>query len=115
MIEAMAKAMEELYQIIGDGLYASAPAEWSSVFVSAKVTDDHAKTEYDYKDAAGLESWFDPGMAAHEKISMALIEMHQLMAASNATPWNRVRFELQSSGKFHIDFSYEEPADIFGS
>lgn len=102
----MFPGIDQLYQQIADRLVDSLPPDWSEAWVSAAVQDDHAKADYDYRNQRGQESWFDPGFGVNGDIAGALIRMRRLMIDAGQPAWSRVRFTLQRSGKFHIDFDY---------
>lgn len=111
----MGNEVEALYETIANHVAAVAPTGWASIRVDAKLLDDYRTVDFFYTNQAGLEAPFDSGLTVFRAVSGAFIEVRKLMSAAGDAPWFVAQFSLQASGKFHIDFSYEHPGDIFAS
>lgn len=99
---------EELYNRLGQWLAQSAPPDWASAWVSARVSEDHAKADYDYRAKSGKEAWFDPGMGINGQIAMALIELRSIMITGGQPAWSKIVFRVEQDGKFKIELGYEQ-------
>lgn len=98
---------EQQYQRIAEILSRTAPEGWQKARVKATIGEDHGKGEYDYWDASGREAWFEPGTLDQYEIYKAFQEMLKAMKAAGQPAWRSAMFELEQSGRFHVDFGYD--------
>jgi hypothetical protein len=97
---------QQIYKTIADVVNGSAPADWQKIIVSASIADDNGETLYDYMDELGKQKWFIPETSKQYEVFMAFQELRSLMRASGHL-WDTARFTLERSGKFRMEFNYE--------
>lgn len=103
----MFPGVEPLYQRIAEVLGRTAPEGWQKAWVTTTIDEDHGKGEYDYLDAEGKEAWFEPDTMDQYEVYKAFQEILKVMKAADQPVWSKARFELEKTGKFHIDFGYD--------
>lgn len=111
----MNKDVENFYQVIAEAAAEKAPDGWVALRIEVTLFDDYGSADFFYRSKLGEENQFDPGFDGYDAVTRAFGEMRKIMASAGKSTWKSARFDLEASGKFHIDFSYDEPADIFGS
>lgn len=101
--------MENEYNAIAQSVARAAPQGWKKLWITARVGDDFAETQYDFEDDSGDVRWFgvDESKAAYE-IGDALISIRQKMRQGDKEPWSRAIFTLMPDGKFNLEVSYDD-------
>ena len=106
----MVNGIEPLHQRIGDGIASVLPPMWHRAWMDAIFYADNVLYHGSYQAAEGGRCIdFVTTIDSEE----AFQEMRTLFADTGKVPWCRVRFELQSGGKFHLLLSYDD-CDVHG-
>ena len=112
--DEMSNEAAVLYRVIAEAAAENAPDGWVLLRVEAKLFDGYDSAGFFYKNSRGEEHKYDPGFDGFEAVMKSFVKLRDVMACAGKPTWKTARFELDASGKFHIDFGYDEPAAIFG-
>lgn len=117
------KKMVEIYQNIVRTVNDIIPEDWNKVYIYAEVQEDVSKVIFHYFPESGNrpinmldipemfelnESEFDEN---RYKLSECFEELWNEFFNTNQEPWSNITMYLDSTGKFHIDYRYDDLSD----
>lgn len=106
--------VDRLYRLIAGAAMVGVPDGWAYIRIEVILFDDYNLSKFFYKDELGVEVQHWPGFESLDVVVESFYEMRGVMARATAMVWKSVRFDLKPNGEFHVDFSYEDPVDVFG-
>lgn len=102
---------QEIYRAVAQLLTPILPDGAKRIVADAKIGDDWSEVSFEFVDATGKRCWFSfdqhPARTAGD-IGEQLMQLRKLMAAQGTQPLDRCRFTLESSGRFAMDFVYDD-------
>lgn len=101
--------INSLYEKIGYGLAAGAPAGWVSVWAVLEIIDvDVYDFEITYSDSEAHYHSLDPRLFRPYEVRTNLREVYRTMTRQGHSPWTSCRFEISNTGKVDVDFTYDQ-------
>jgi Protein of unknown function, DUF600 len=104
----MNEKIEAFYPLLGQNFYDSLPS-FSEAWLTFESIGDVWGAESFYKTSTKAIRYKNEGLEAAEKL---LCGMRQAFVDSNLEPFSQVVFHLRESGKFTIDYGYEDVSDF---
>lgn len=107
----VAQSIDEIYKNIAQNIVDSAPDVWTEASIDVeRDADDAIELGGGYRtDTNDFVSFkfrnFD------RRIIRDFHELHAITTEGGSNPWNRAKFTLYSSGKFSIDFEWDQSLD----
>ena len=104
---------EDIYQSIGSILNAIAPREAEKITLHAVIeADDVMDFQFSYIDEKGGTGSFSGGGKANYDFFNLLMRLRNEFRSIHEDEWNSCTFTLNKSGKFNMEFSYDESDSI---
>jgi len=104
---------EDIYQKIGSILNAIAPVEAVEITMHSEIKDDDVVDfRYSFLDKNGDKGSFSGGGKANYDFFLLLTRLKKEFKSIHEDEWNSCTFTLNRSGKFSMDFSYDESDSI---
>ncbi|PCM43910.1 immunity protein YezG family protein [Marinobacter sp. ANT_B65] len=101
----MEKTVDELYHEIAQGIVDAIDGEWQSAEVNFEYTGDSGEFDCVYVKEGGEQNLdFDVEFPTYK----AFKAIHEITTEGGSNPWNRAKFVLERSGKFSIDFEWDQ-------
>ena len=99
------REVETIYANIANGINANINASWEQAWIKATVFDDACGVDGEYiSSETGDVSYFIVEDQAFDDFE----ELHSLMTENGKPAWNRAKFTLYPTGKFSIDFEWDQ-------
>ena len=99
------RTVDEIYNSLAKGIVDQLSSEWETAWINAKVLDDAAGVDGEYRvEGADKVSYFNVKDEAFDDFE----ELHQITTEGGSNRWNRAKFILERSGKFSIDFEWDQ-------
>ena len=104
----MAQTVDEIYNSIAQNILDNTPNGWTEAVIDVeRDADDAIELGGGYKtDTDDFVSFkfrnFD------RRIIKDFHELHAITTEGGSNPWNRAKFTLEPSGKFSIDFEWDQ-------
>lgn len=98
--------MKEIPQILADAVSDSAKMDWLKAKLIIKVLGGSVDKflEFDYVNGHKVSEFLtDKG-----KVSRPVYDLHKLMNTENPKHWNRLIFDIDSNGKFELNFEWDQ-------
>jgi len=103
----------EIYEKIGNILISIAPDEAVEVIMKGEVeAEDVGELCYEYVDKLGNRCLFDSPAKTDYDIFLLLLKLRGEFKSIHEDEWNSCTFTLNKSGKFNMEFSYDESDSI---
>ncbi|ETT52996.1 hypothetical protein C162_08591 [Paenibacillus sp. FSL R7-269] len=114
------KKVEKLYQLIGNKLVGIIPDEWDKIYLYAEILPGSRIVYFYYNSTTQNELIFGQSIPEvygvddqiYNRLDRELIEYFVELNAeslkSSPEPWTNLTMYLDQSGKFNIDYSYDE-------
>ncbi|OKP92323.1 hypothetical protein A3842_02425, partial [Paenibacillus sp. P3E] len=114
------KKMEELYQLIGKKLVGIIPDQWEKIYLYAEVLPGSRIIYFYFESATKKEliySHLIPEIYGvderiydrlHGELQEYFVELNKVFRNTLDQPWTNLTMYLEQSGKFNIDYSYDE-------
>ncbi|MEQ4204712.1 immunity protein YezG family protein [Actinopolymorpha sp. B17G11] len=100
----------ELFQAIGQALVDELPDEWESVDVECEMIDFSSRFACAYTAAGGDLVAFE----VPDELYPLFTELRGEMYEPGKGAWYKARFQMDSSGKFGVDFDYDSKPNLTG-
>ena len=99
----MTKGVEDIYKSVAIGIINNIEAEWEKAHIFVEYFEDSAnfKGEYIQKDKTGF---FEVSDQAFDDFD----ELYQITTEDSDNKWNRAKFTLEPTGKFNIEFEWDQ-------
>lgn len=121
--------MEKLYQEIAEGINEIIPTEWEKVYLYAEILDDSTEVFFYFNMPQNEEYIYSHNIPERFNVSEdiydeLLFELHDLFEdlqkefkENNSGVWTNLTLILESSGRFSIDYNYDDviESDLNGS
>ncbi|KEO81577.1 immunity protein YezG family protein [Tumebacillus flagellatus] len=117
------KRMEEMYRIIGQTLHEIIPGEWKKIVLYAEVLDDSSEVFFYFQTPQNDEfeySHLIPELYGVDETIYTdiLFELHDHFRSlqnefmqQGQSVWSSLTLVLESTGKFKIDYDYQNPVE----
>jgi uncharacterized protein (TIGR01741 family) len=111
---------EELYQLIGNKLIGIIPDEWSKICLYAEILpssrivyfyfESTSKKELIYSHSIPKVYGVDEGIYDRlcGELQEYFVELNEGFRSTHDQPWTNLTMFLDQSGKFNIDYNYDE-------
>jgi len=96
--------IEEIYSEIGNSIANSIPTGWKKAWIEAEVEDDNANFTCRFINALGVKDQFNTDFDTYQLFS----ELRDQFENTKGGKWDKAIFTLDSTGKFDIEFEYNE-------
>ncbi|AIU76176.1 MULTISPECIES: antitoxin YezG family protein [Bacillus] len=112
--------MGQLYQKIAEQINEMIPAEWNKVALYAEILDDSREVYFFFNTKNSEEFIYSHDIPEHYQVSEQiyddlLIELQDLFdelrnewKANNSDVWTNLTLKLEHTGKFSIDYNYDD-------
>ncbi len=111
---------EEFYQLIGNKLVGIIPDDWSKIYLYAEILSD-SRTVYFYFQSTTrnelifgqtIPEVYNVDVQIYRRLTRELmeffVELNEESKKTSIQPWTNLTMYLDKSGKFNIDYSYDE-------
>lgn len=110
----------ELYQKIAEDLSKMIPSQWEQIVLYAEILDDSANIYFyfttpnssDYLFSHYIPEHFDVGEEIYDQLLIELQELFEELKEEfklgNQDIWTNLTLKLENTGKFSIDYNYED-------
>lgn len=105
----MNQQIEAFYPIIGQQAYDAAPIEFKKLWISMEMIDDVSSIGMYCETETGDFHCFYNGLA---DLTATFYAMRRTFVATGHPPFSSATFILTSTGKFSIDYGYEDVSDF---
>ncbi|OKP83266.1 hypothetical protein A3844_22695 [Paenibacillus helianthi] len=114
------KKMEELYQLIGKKLVGIIPDQWDKIYLYAEVLPGSSIIYFYFESATKKELIYSHEIPEiygvderiynrlHGELQEYFVELNKVFRNTLDQPWTNLTMYLEQSGKFNIDYSYDE-------
>lgn len=99
----MSITVDEIYLNIGQCIASAIEGEWVEAYIFAEVLEDAANFKGEYT-VHGERKYFEVADEAFEDFE----KLHKITTEGSNNQWNRAKFTLYSTGKFNIDFEWDQ-------
>ena len=111
---------EELYQKIGNKLVGIIPDEWDKIYLYAEILPGSSIIYFYFESATKKELIYSHNIPEiygvderiydrlHGEIREYFVELNKESRSTLDQPWTNLTMHLEQSGKFNIDYSYDE-------
>ena len=102
----MSDVINNIYLNIAKGIVDVIDSNWSVAIIKFDYMGGAGEFDCTYKDSelSEVENDFDVDYSMYKLFK----ELHQVMNEREAHTWNRARFTLYPTGKFSIDFEWDQ-------
>ena len=97
--------IDVLYQTIAQNIVNSIEGEWTEAVINFQFFGDAGKYNGRY---LTLESRTEQDFTVGYNNYKAFKQIHQIMTEDGSNKWNRAKFTLYPTGKFSIDFEWDQ-------
>ena len=100
------RTIDEIYTSIGQSIANNIPSEsWEAAWINAKVIEDSTGVDGEYTEPNSSEvKYFEVDDSAFDDFE----ELHEITTEGGNNKWNRAKFTLSLTGKFSIDFEWDQ-------
>ncbi len=92
--------IEEIYSEIGNSIN----DDWEKAIIEAEIEDDNGELYRKYINKSGSEGQFESEFTTYKLFK----ELRNYFENTKGGKWDKAIFTLESSGKFDIEFEYNE-------
>jgi len=96
--------IEEIYSEIGNSIVDCIADGWQKAWIEATVEDDNADFTCRFINESGKKDQFDTTFETYQLFN----ELRNHFENTKGGKWDKAIFTLESSGKFDIEFGYNE-------
>lgn len=100
----MSKTVDEIYLDVAKAVVESIDQPWQVAILNFEYTDDSGEFDCVFREEGGNEQDFDVDFLTYKNFK----ELHLIMTKDGSNRWNRAKFTLYPSGKFNIDFEWDQ-------
>src|SRR5690554_5211391 len=101
----MVATIDDIYREIAQDIAEAIDDEWQSAVVNFEYTGDSGEFDCVYvKGSDAQEFDFDIEFSTYK----AFKALHEITTEGDSNRWNRAKFVLEPSGKFSIDFEWDQ-------
>ncbi len=100
----MIKGIEQYYQLIAEAIDESINESWVTAMLNAIFYDDSITLEAEYRRPNGKDVSFH----MPPKARIAFQAIRAKFAEAGEPVWGQAHFEMNSNGKFKMDFGYKD-------
>ena len=102
----MVTSVDEIYLNIAHKVVEKIDGNWVKAELNAEVYGDASKFRGVY--SSSFEEEQPKFFKIHHELFDLFEELHKLTTEDSENNWNRAKFTLESSGKFNIDFEWDQ-------
>ena len=99
----MAKNIDDIYNSIAMGIIENIKTEWEKAHVFVEYFEDSANFKGEYT-LEGNTAFFEVSDQAFDDFE----ELNEITTQNSENKWNRAVFTLEPTGKFNIDFEWDQ-------
>ena len=100
--------IDEIYLKIVHNISDAIETQWSVAIITCELAEDAGEFECIYKE--DIESDVDHDFDVSYETFKTFKKLHEITTSAE-NHWNRAKFTLYSTGKFSIDFEWDEKLD----
>lgn len=99
------RTIDDIYKSIAQDIVDNLPDSWDKAWINAHVIEDAAGVDGEYISAGAQDiHYFEVNDQAFDDFE----ELHEITTEGGRNLWNRAKFVLEPSGKFSIDFEWDQ-------
>ena len=99
------EGIEKVYEEIANSMVERLPERWFTAWFDAVFFPDHEFYSGEYISSEGDRASSFP---TNRRGQLALRQLRDMFERANRPLWCRVRFELHSTGKFNMNWGYDD-------
>lgn len=99
----MIRSVDEIYLNIGQGILDTISGRWVEAYIFAEVFDGASNLKGEYN-LDGSIKYFEVNDDAFDDFE----DLHEITTEGGENKWNRAKFTLYPTGKFNIDFEWDQ-------
>jgi hypothetical protein len=98
--------IDEIYLRIAQNISDAIDQSWSVAIVQFEYEEDAGEFDCVYKidESSDIEHDFEVNFETYKSFK----ELHAIMTQGDSNKWNRAKFTLYPTGKFNIDFEWDQ-------
>lgn len=101
----MTITVDDIYREIAQDIFEAISDDWQSAVVNFEYTGDSGEFDCVYVKGSGKKEFdFDVEFSTYKSFKL----LHDITAEGDSNRWNRAKFFLEPSGKFSIDFEWDQ-------
>lgn len=99
------RTVDEIYKSIAQGIADNLSDSWERAWIHTHVVEDAAGVDGEYTRPGEKDvHYFEVDDQALDDFE----ELHEITTEGGSNPWNRAKFTLEPSGRFSIDFEWDQ-------
>jgi hypothetical protein len=99
----MSRKIEEIYHSLAIGIINGIETEWDKAQIFAEYFEDSANFKGEFSLKNNID-FFEVDDQAFEDFE----ELYEITTEDSENKWNRAKFTLEPTGKFNIDFEWDQ-------
>ncbi|WP_308170693.1 immunity protein YezG family protein [Vibrio metschnikovii] len=99
------RSVDDIYMSLAQGIKVSIKDSWSMAWINASVLEDTGGIDGEYISSGSDDVKF---FSVEDQAFDDFEELHEIMAGDGNVKWNRAKFTLYPTGKFSIDFEWDQ-------
>jgi hypothetical protein len=99
----VSRVIDQIYLNIGQGIANVISDDWREAYIFVEMFEDAANLKGEYFSDRD-KKYFEVDDEAFDDFE----EIHAIMTQGDSNKWNRAKFTLYPTGKFNIDFEWDQ-------
>jgi len=98
--------IDEIYLQIAQAIVDEIEGDWFVAIINATITNNHGgfETEYKKHENDDTYNYFEISFQTFE----AFEKLHKITTEDGGSDWNRAKFTLYPTGKFNVEFEWDQ-------
>ncbi|MCC5453124.1 antitoxin YezG family protein [Rheinheimera sp. UJ51] len=98
--------VDEIYLEIAHNIIDAIETQWTVAIITCELAEDAGRFKGIYKE--DIESAVDHDFGVSYETYKAFKNLHEITTEGGENKWNRAKFTLYPTGKFSIDFEWDQ-------